>query len=88
MQKLGIDVRLGSPHQSVIKNWNDTLTVILENGDTINTDRCLLALGRPPNLEPLGLDKTGITIDKGAIVVDEYQSTTVSGVYALGDVTN
>eukprot|EP00806_Schmidingerella_arcuata_P002870 Macronucleus_36.p1 GENE.Macronucleus_36~~Macronucleus_36.p1 ORF type:complete len:473 (+),score=103.56 Macronucleus_36:1-1419(+) len=88
MQRLGIDVRLNSPHQSVIKNWNDMLTVKLESGETINTEQCLLALGRPPNLRGLDLEKTSIQTEKGAIVVDEFQNTAAYGVYALGDVTN
>ena len=60
----------------------------IENGEPINTEKCLVALGRPPNLNGLGLENTSISIAKGAIVVDEFQNTTVSGVYAIGDVTN
>ena len=47
----------------------------------------MIALGRPPNVEHLGLEKTGIKATKEKIVVDEYQNTSVYGVYAIGDVT-
>lgn len=47
-----------------------------------------MALGRPPNIAPLALENTGVVIKNEAIVVDEYQNTTVSGIYAIGDVTN
>lgn len=45
-------------------------------------------MGRPPNTEPLSLNNAGIqTNKKGEIIVDEYQNTNVSGIYAIGDVT-
>ena len=88
MQKLGIEVRLNSPHESVTQNDDGTLKVNLKSGDSIECNKCLVALGRPPNVEPLQLNNTGVQIKNGAIVVDEFQNTTVPGVYAIGDVTN
>lgn len=88
MQKLGITLLLDSPHDSVTKNEDGTLSVNLSSGEKINCNKCLVALGRPPNVEPLALGNTGVEIARGAIVVDEFQNTTVPGVYALGDVTN
>lgn len=60
----------------------------LKSGESIQCNKCLVALGRPPNVEPLALNTTGVSINRGAIVVDEFQNTTVPGVYAIGDVTN
>jgi glutathione reductase (NADPH) len=54
----------------------------------INTDRILIALGRPPCVEGLGLENTGIKTRKGVVIVDEFQNTSVNGVYAIGDVTD
>ncbi|KAF4026168.1 hypothetical protein G4228_018147 [Cervus hanglu yarkandensis] len=55
---------------------------------TITDVDCLLwAIGRDPNSRGLNLNKLGIqTDDKGHIIVDEFQNTTVKGVYAVGDV--
>ena len=88
MQKLGIELKLQSPHESVVKNADNSLSVNLKGGESIQCDVCLVALGRPPNVEPLALNNTGVTVNRGAIVVDEFQNTSVPGVYALGDVTN
>ena len=50
-------------------------------------DKVLLAVGREPDLTPLGLENTGIKTDKNAITVDTNMQTSVKGVYAAGDVT-
>jgi dihydrolipoyl dehydrogenase len=53
----------------------------------IECDRVLLAVGRKPNAQGLGLDAIGIALDaKGRIPVDEAFRTSVAGVYAIGDV--
>ncbi|MGD2070090.1 MAG: dihydrolipoyl dehydrogenase [Gemmatimonadota bacterium] len=52
----------------------------------MDVDRVLLAVGRQPNTEDVGLDSVGVeTDDHGFIVVDELLRTNVEGVYALGD---
>ncbi len=52
-------------------------------------DEVLWAIGRVPNVERLGLDVAGVVLDKrGAVAVDDFQSTNVPGIYALGDVTS
>jgi glutathione reductase (NADPH) len=52
-------------------------------------DQLIWAIGRNPSSTQLGLENTGITKDaQGYIKVDEFQNTQVSGVYALGDVTD
>ena len=45
-------------------------------------------MGRKPNIENLGLEKLGVNLKKGVVLVDEYQKTNVSNVYAIGDVTD
>ena len=88
MAKLGLDLRLGSQHEGVAKNADGSLRVTLKGGDIVDADKVLVAIGRPPNVEPLALQSTGVQVAKGAIVVDEFQNTAVNGVYAIGDVTN
>ena len=51
-------------------------------------DRVLVAIGMVPNTEDLGLDKAGVKLDnRGMIQVDSMMRTSVSGIYAIGDVT-
>lgn len=63
------------------------LTLDLNNGSQLTTDAVLFATGRQPNSDNLGLEEAGVQLtDNGAVVVDEYFRTSVSGVYAIGDV--
>ena len=56
--------------------------------DSVEADYVLIATGRLPYTEGLGLAELGVPCGKGrAIVVDDYLQTTVPGVYAVGDVT-
>jgi dihydrolipoamide dehydrogenase len=73
-----------------IEELEDSVKVRLE-GEIDNPersfDRALVAIGRRPNSEDLGLEKTGVEIDQaGFIVVDEEQRTKQKGVFAIGDV--
>ena len=63
--------------------------VFYRQGDkeqSIPADTVLMSVGRRPNYRDIGLDRTGVEIDKG-IRVDERMRTNVPGVYAIGDVT-
>jgi dihydrolipoamide dehydrogenase len=61
--------------------------VEVEGLEPFEGDRVLLAVGRKPNTEGLGLEAIGLeTDDKGRIAVDEHFATAVEGVYAIGDV--
>src|SRR6185312_8745395 len=55
--------------------------------ETIEADVVLVAIGRVPNTQGLGLDAVGVKLDnRGRVVTDEHFSTNVAGVYAIGDV--
>lgn len=70
----------------VIKQNDNSLLVSLSNGDNIETDTLIWAIGRAPANDNIGLEHTDIKLnERGYIVVDEYQNTTAQGVYALGD---
>jgi pyruvate/2-oxoglutarate dehydrogenase complex dihydrolipoamide dehydrogenase (E3) component len=56
-------------------------------GPVIEASHMLLAVGRKPNTDDLGLDAAGVETTRGWIKVNEYLETNVAGVYALGDVT-
>ncbi|MBB4630733.1 mercury(II) reductase [Sphingosinicella soli] len=68
------------------------VTVCIKEGSELvelKAERLLVATGRSPNTEDLGLAEAGVAIDaRGAIVVDDRMRTSKAGVYAAGDVTD
>ncbi|WP_036487842.1 glutathione-disulfide reductase [Myxosarcina sp. GI1] len=67
----------------------DGLQLNLSTGESLVVDTILLATGRTPNTQNLGLDKAGVEIgEKGEIKVDKYSRTTQENIYAIGDCTN
>jgi dihydrolipoamide dehydrogenase len=52
---------------------------------TLEADVVLSAVGVVANIENLGLEEAGVKVDKGRVIVDKYQQTSVAGVYAIGD---
>jgi glutathione reductase (NADPH) len=88
MTRRGIDIQLNSDVKE-ISLAGSGYRVDLTNGDAIYTDLVMYATGRTPNTKNLGLEKTGVDLDrKGAVVVDEYSQTSVPSIYAVGDVTD
>ncbi len=54
---------------------------------TLQADYCLVAIGRRPYTDGLGLDKAGVQLDdKGRVIVNDHLQTNVPGIYAIGDV--
>jgi dihydrolipoamide dehydrogenase len=53
--------------------------------NTLQVERVLVSVGRAPNTEDLGLDKAGVKVERGFIVVDDLLRTNVEGIYAIGD---
>ena len=53
---------------------------------TIDADIVLVAIGRRPFTEGLGLEAMGVKTDRGQVVVDAHYATNVPGIYAIGDV--
>ncbi|WP_370619087.1 dihydrolipoyl dehydrogenase [Mumia sp. Pv 4-285] len=60
--------------------------VSLEGGETLEADLVLIAVGRGPRTDGLGLSDHGISVDRGFVVTDDRLRTSVEGVYAVGDV--
>jgi dihydrolipoyl dehydrogenase len=84
--KQGLEFRLGSRVSSA-RVAKGEVRVETQGGEPLRCDRVLLAVGRRPNTEGLGLDSLGIELDaKGRIPVDESFATSVPGVFAIGDV--
>ena len=55
-------------------------------GQTKRFDACIMSVGVAANVEGLGLDRVGLTLERGFLEVDDHQQTSVPGIYAIGDV--
>ena len=82
----GLKFQLGTKVLSV-QSSKESARVEIEGGEAIECDRVLLAVGRRPNTEGLGLDQIGLALDdRGRIPVGEGFQTGADGVFAIGDV--
>jgi len=85
-KKQGLDFHLGVEVAGA-KVDGDKCIVEAKDRDPIRCDRVLVAVGRKPHTDNLGLDTIDLELDdKGRIPVDEHFRTEVGGVYAIGDV--
>jgi len=85
-EKQGLSFRLGAKVASA-KVEGQQCIVSCETGDPLVCDRVLMAVGRKPNTEKLGLESVGISLDKrGCIPVNSAYATSAAGFYAIGDV--
>ena len=88
MAKSGPTLHTHANATEVVKNADDSLTISFNNGETITVDCLIWAIGRAANTSGFGLEKTGVKLtEKGTIYSDEFENTSVPGIYALGDVT-
>ncbi|MDL2227626.1 dihydrolipoyl dehydrogenase [Bacteroidales bacterium OttesenSCG-928-K03] len=56
--------------------------------EVFETDIVLLAAGVTTNIEGIGLDKVGVNVDRGKVVVDKFYKTSVDNIYAIGDIVS
>lgn len=83
----GIDIQTNISVQK-IENQGSHVHISLSNGQTLDADLALIAIGRAVYTEGLKLEKAGLaTGPKGAIEVNGQMKTAVPGIYAIGDVT-
>ena len=88
MAKSGPTLHTHANATEVVKNADDSLTISFDNGETITVDCLIWAIGRAANTSGFGLEKTGVKLtEKVTIYSDEFENTSVPGIYALGDVT-
>jgi dihydrolipoamide dehydrogenase len=86
-EKRGIKLRVGATVKALEKA-KDNVAVTVEAGDKtekITVDRVIMAVGIVGNVENLGLEGTGVKIEKAHVVVDEWCRTGEAGIYAIGD---
>ena len=88
-EKQGMKILTGASVES-LQQGADSVTATLKMNDgasqSIAVDRVILAIGITGNVENLGLEETGVKVDRGHIVIDEWCCTGVEGIYAIGDV--
>lgn len=88
-EKQGIKFHVDAKVTKVEKGSNQvTAHVQMKDGkvEKITADRLISAVGVQCNIEDLGLEELGVKIERGAIAVDGFGRTSVSGIYAIGDV--
>jgi dihydrolipoamide dehydrogenase len=88
-EKQGIKIFTGAKVTKLDKK-GDSVTATIDDGkggtQSLTVDRVIAAVGVVGNVENLGLEKVGVKIDRGAVVVDNLSRTNVPGIYAIGDV--
>ncbi|MFW5832949.1 MAG: dihydrolipoyl dehydrogenase [Pseudomonadota bacterium] len=90
LEKRGLKFRIGATVKQLDRGRNEvTATIEGQDGktETITVERVVMAVGIVGNTENLGLDGTGVKVERGHIVTDGYGRTGEPGVYAIGDVT-
>ncbi|WP_398586886.1 dihydrolipoyl dehydrogenase [Streptococcus sp. sy018] len=83
LSKKGMNIKTSVGVAEIVEN-NNQLTLKLNDGSEVVADRALLSIGRVPQLA--GLENLDLDMDRGRIKVNEYQETSIPGIYAPGDV--
>ncbi len=89
-KKAGMKVMTSSTVESVeIEGDKCKVKIKTKKGEEfVEADIVLSAVGITTNLENIGLEETGVAIEKGKVVVDDYYRTNVEGIYAIGDIVH
>ncbi|HEX4769992.1 MAG TPA: FAD-dependent oxidoreductase, partial [Bryobacteraceae bacterium] len=88
-KKSGIRTETGAKAENIRRNQNSvSLSVTLSNGkkEEMEFEKLLVAVGRKPITDNIGLENTAAQLDRGFVKVDDYQRTAEPGLYAIGDV--
>lgn len=87
-KKRGMDIRIGTKVKSLDREASPMLLTVesAKGEETIETDVVLMAVGRAPVTDDIGLDVVGIEMNGPWVKIDEWCATNVAGVYAIGDV--
>jgi glutathione reductase (NADPH) len=89
MRKRGIRVVCETIPQHVSRKGDGGLSITLDNGEVVDADQAMLAVGRKPQTQNLGLELAGVECNwSGHIAVDEYSKSNVDSIWAVGDVSD
>ena len=83
LERKGMKILTSTQIKEIVDDGH-TLTVKLEGHDDIVSEKALLSIGRVPDLEAVG--ELELEMEKGKIKVDKYMETSISGIYAPGDI--
>lgn len=86
----GIDVRTGLGYRGIEATADGVALSVVADGvpETVRAERLLIATGRRPNTDGLGLESAGVALTaEGGVAIDDRMRTSRPGVYAAGDVT-
>lgn len=72
---------------STVEVGDGKVVATLSSGKTVEAEKMLVAIGRRPYTDGLGLEELDIQTERGRIIVNEYLETNVEGIYAIGDLT-
>ena len=86
LRRRGVDIFVKATITEAIDDGNE-VTVSLESGEVIKAEKAVLCVGRARNSSDLGVEKLGIEIQRGRIMVNKRMETSVKGIYAIGDVS-
>lgn len=84
-RKRGIKFKTGVKFTGATQT-DSGVSVTLENGDVLDADLLLVAVGRGPNTAGHGYEEAGVKIDRGFVITDERLRTNLPNVYAVGDI--
>lgn len=89
MEKKGIKILCHAVTEWIRKRPDGRLDALVTGGRILTVDQVMLAIGRIPNTENMGLEGVGVELGQtGAINVDKYSRTNIDNIWAIGDVTN
>jgi glutathione reductase (NADPH) len=89
MRNRGIEIHTRTQIARIVKAPHAGYSVFTGIGQEISADLVMYATGRRPNTRGLGLAEAGVNLNEnGAVVVDEWQRSSVPNIYAVGDVTD
>ncbi|QFG40250.1 dihydrolipoyl dehydrogenase [Streptococcus mutans] len=83
LSKKGMNIKTSVGVAEIVEA-NNQLTLKLNDGSEVVAEKALLSIGRVPQLS--GLENLNLELERGRIKVDDYQETSISGIYAPGDV--
>ncbi|MGT2932509.1 glutathione-disulfide reductase [Streptococcus catagoni] len=87
MEKSGPKLRPHTDVKELSQNPDKSLTLHFKDGHSLVVDQVIWAIGRKPNTKGFGLEKTGVELnEQGYIQTDQYENTSVKGIYAVGDI--
>jgi dihydrolipoamide dehydrogenase len=85
----GMEVHVSADLKGVRVEGDGAWSEFVVKGETkrVRTERVLMAAGRKPVLDGIGLEALGVAMERGFVKVDEFMETNVPGLYAIGDIT-